>query len=100
MRRDAIVITHDDCLVAFVMAPSLSLLPSSSDMVDKDMIKASLTDISMLTDYMIPWRTIIMGSFPLTHNGKIDCKAPLSMPQFRMVLVSLNLSQVRNEGWQ
>ena len=52
VRRDAIVITHDDCLVAFVVAPTLSLSPSpsSSDMIDEDTIKACLTDTSMLTD--------------------------------------------------
>ena len=71
--RDEIVMAHDGRLVAFVAASS------SSDTMNEDTIKASLADTSMLQDYMIPWRIIIMDSFPLTRNGKIDRKA-LPMP--------------------
>ena len=80
--RGAIVVACDDRLVAFVVVSTLQSSSSSSSettTVNEDSIKASLTDTSMLPDYMIPWRIIIMDSFPLTRNGKIDRKA-LPMP--------------------
>jgi len=70
--RDAIVMVHDDCLEAFVVAPTSS--PSSSEIIDEDTIKASLTDTSMLTDYMTPWRIVIMGNNNRFNVIKVNYK--------------------------
>ena len=89
----ALVMVHKDKLVAYVTPKLVDAangdgndnnidLTTTSGMspVTEEGLKAVLSsDNCQLASYMVPWRIIVMDSFPLTVNGKIDRKALLSL---------------------
>ena len=89
--KGRIVVACVDCSVAFVVASEQlpSDQPLSSEIVNEDTIKPSLTDTSMLPDCMILRRITIMDSFPLTLNRKINQKT-LPIPDTTNTMIGHN----------
>ncbi|HEY9134888.1 MAG TPA: amino acid adenylation domain-containing protein, partial [Pseudomonadales bacterium] len=62
--QDALVLAQDDTLMAYVTGPA-----SLNDTPWREQLK------NHLPDYMVPSNVVVLASWPLTPNGKIDRKA-------------------------
>ncbi|MEM8677443.1 MAG: amino acid adenylation domain-containing protein, partial [Cyanobacteria bacterium P01_G01_bin.67] len=71
--KNAVVISHQENLIAYIIFHSPSAFPASPAPSAQTQIRQYLTQ--KLPTYMIPGDIIELESFPLTPNGKIDRKA-------------------------
>lgn len=62
--RDALTLVVDDRLVSYVIAPRTFEIPACKDVLRKQ-----------LPEFMVPGSILLLDTWPLTPNGKIDRKA-------------------------
>src|SRR6056300_1670034 len=72
----ALVVVHDENLVAFVASGMDNSL--QNDALVEHLMAALKSDSCRLPSYMVPSLLIVLDEFPLTRNGKIDRKVLMS----------------------
>ena len=72
----ALVVVHDENLVAFVASGMDDSL--QNDALVESLMAVLKSDSCRLPSYMVPWKILVLEEFPLTRNGKIDRKVLMS----------------------
>ena len=83
----ALIVVHDENIVAFVSSGMSD--PSENDALVEYLMAVLKSDSCRLPSYMVPWKILVLGEFPLTQNGKIDRKLLTGQLQQDLLRASL-----------